>query len=178
MAGLKLNLTKPDVDALKCFFSDKTWKSPQAPYLVLIVNWKSTTKINGELSDAKDRTRRRLEKLHSFGFLELEVIDHKERKDHYWYITREGFFYVFSTLTKKEMLAFLEGNKKYWLGIPDLEKIVKSNNYQIQYFKAQMTNIVKNHQYYLIKYFIDKWLADNAFVASTMEMPYPDMKKN
>ncbi|MEX2193058.1 MAG: hypothetical protein WD717_06740 [Nitrosarchaeum sp.] len=176
MRKIRLNLTKSDDAVLRCFFTNRTFKVDES-YLSLEVRWKSTTEISKELREGGQRTKKRLEKLHSFGFLELEEDYNKNRTDHYWFIRKEGFYYIFSLLERNEMRGFLRSNMDKFLGFGELEKMVMNNNVQLRYFVSQMNSIIKNHHYYLIKYFISKWLEDNAFIASTMQMPYPNIKK-
>ena len=96
MPGVRFHLTGKDKEALKLFFTERTYKN-NSPYLKLADTWKSTTKICDELEESWQRTQRRLQKLSGFGFLDLEAVKNKERHDHYWYINREGIYYILST---------------------------------------------------------------------------------
>lgn len=177
MPGLRLNLSIDDKKVINLFFSNRTYKR-NSDYLKLIDTWKSTNEIKKELGEPWIRSRKRLERLAGFGLLEGRTIDYKGRRDHYYYITKTGVYFVLSTLPREKMVQFLRTNKtntsvKEFSGI---EEMVLRNDVQIRYFTRQILSIVKNYQYYLLEFFIQKWIDENKITQFTRFFP-PNFKK-
>jgi len=122
----------------------------------------STNKINQKLDEPRPRTKKRLERLKEFGFLELETKSRGVLKDYYWYITPVVLYYIFSTLKDHQhMRKFLSTNKKKAEVFERIEKLVIKDDMKVAYLVKQIRNFVNNYQYHSIKQFILSWLNEN-----------------
>lgn len=157
---MRLNLTNQDKKALETFFTNITYKK-NSDYMKLTDTWKSTTEISKELSESGKRTIQRLEKLSGFGFVDSFSVQYHSRIDRYWTIRHEGMYYILSTLDGVRLMAFLKSNKDKAREFSDIEELFLKRDVQVRYLTSQITNIVKNYQYFLIKNFIEKWSSDN-----------------
>ena len=104
MPGMRLNLNEVDKSAMKFFFTERTYKPENASFMKLSDSWKSTNEINQELDESWVRTQKRLEKLAGFGLVDHQWIRYGERRDHYWYISRDGVYCILSTLDSVNFL--------------------------------------------------------------------------
>jgi len=166
-----MGLTKQDKKVLRSFFASSNYRNDFSPYMDLIDNWNSTNEINQKLDEPWSRTKKRLERLKQFGFLELETKSRGGLKDYYWYITPVGLYYIFSTLKDlPHMRKFLSTNKKKAEVFERIEKLVIKDDFKVAYLVKQIRNFVNNYQYQSIKQFILSWLNEN-FGPSTYMKP-------
>lgn len=166
-----MGLTKQDEKALRSFFASPYYRNDFSPYMDLIDNWMSTNEINQKLGEPRPRTKKRLERLKQFGFLELETKSRGVLKDYYWYITPIGLYYIFSTLKDlPHMRKFLSTNEKKAKVFERIEKLVIKDDKKVVYLVKQIRNFVNDYQYHSIKQFILSWLNEN-FGPSTYMKP-------
>src|SRR5205823_7074096 len=95
----------------------------------------------------------------------------------FWYITREGLFYFLYTIKKEGLILFLRSNKVRIRVFEDLERVVMKNDLQMRYFMNHMENIVKNYQYYMIPFFVDRWIYDSTGTPASHRIIHPSIKK-
>lgn len=176
MAGKRLNLTTADKNILGLFFTNRTYKA-NMPYFQLEDNWKTTDKISKESRISWKRAQQILEKLSGIGFLDGITENYKERKYHFWYITREGLYYFLSTIKKERLVPFLRSNNSRMRIFEEIERLVIEDNLQMRYFTNQMENIVRNYQYYLIPFFIERWHYDSFGTHASNRIIHPSIKK-
>ena len=155
MPGLRMGLTKQDEKVFRSFFASPNYRNDFSPYMDLMDNWKSSNEINQILGEPRSRTKKRLERLKEFGFLELEIKSRGVLRHYYWYITPVGLYYIFSTLKDlPHMRKFLSTNKKKAEVFERIEKLVIKDDFKIAYLVKQIRNFVNDYQYQYIKQLI------------------------
>lgn len=158
MGGTRLAISKPDRIALECFFDNKEFNEDAPTFLTFASRWKSITELSSELSESRKRTKQRLQKLYGFGFLEMQVIELKNRTDRYWYISRTGLYYMLSTLEQPQMLKFLYSNREKMREFESLKELLAQKKPEVIYMISQVRNYVNEEKYLEIVPFVLKWM--------------------
>lgn len=168
METKRLTLSPADFNVLKAFFNELT-DSPS----LLNANWRSAREHNRNLEDRWTRTQDRLEKLAGLDLVKKWIINYRGRLDRYWRINLIGIYCVFITLeTKNEILNFIRANKDIMPELSLFEKIDLENDIRFNFFKRQVEEMIKTHNYYSIEGFVKKWFATN-FGCGTVGMMIP-----
>jgi len=126
--------------------------------------------------DKSNRPLLRLQKLSSFGLIDYEIIYYEGRYDHYYFISLEGIYVILAHLTEKQILPFLKTNMNTIPGFLVLFNLNPNSDLKLRYFLGQIRSMIKQHNYYLIEYFLKKWFKDNFGTRVILKFYKPNIK--
>lgn len=177
MDGTRLSISKPDREALGCFFDNKEFKEDNPIFLTLESSWKSTTEIMKKLLESRKRTKQRLQKLNGFGLLEMQVIELENRTDYYWYISGIGLYYMLSTLERPQMLKFLHSNRDKMREFEPIKELLAQKKQEADYMISQIRNYVNERKYLEIAPFVVSWMTRVFGSAYSFDSYTPNFKE-